>query len=71
MAGVLMVSEALAPAPERGAGLLLYLLVSGGAAGLVYLGALAGLRSEELAYTRRLVWERLGGGARGAGAPRR
>lgn len=71
MAGVLMVSEALAPAPERGAGLLLYLLVSGGAAGLVYLGALTGLRSEELAYTRRLVWERLGGGARGAGAPRR
>jgi putative peptidoglycan lipid II flippase len=60
MAASLGIVEALAPQPPGTLGLLIYLAVAGALAGLVYLGALASLGSEELAYTRALVLARLG-----------
>jgi putative peptidoglycan lipid II flippase len=67
MAATLGVIEALAPAPPGALQLLVHLAIAGGLAGLVYLGALAGLGSEELAYSRDLVWSRLERMARRAG----
>ncbi|MGH2352433.1 MAG: murein biosynthesis integral membrane protein MurJ, partial [Chloroflexota bacterium] len=60
MAAVLGLIQILAPVPAGAFGLLVYLLVAGGLAGLSYLAALAALGSEELVYTRRLVGARLG-----------
>jgi putative peptidoglycan lipid II flippase len=60
MAATLGIVEAVAPQPPGTLGLLIYLGLAGGLAGLVYLGTLAGLGSEELAYTRALVLARLG-----------
>jgi putative peptidoglycan lipid II flippase len=48
------------PTPDGSLGLLLFLTLASAGAGLVYLGALALLRSEELAYTRELVMARIG-----------
>ncbi|MDQ3700376.1 MAG: murein biosynthesis integral membrane protein MurJ [Chloroflexota bacterium] len=67
MAGTLAVGAAAAPSPTGALELLVYLMVGGGVAGLVYVGALAGMRSEELAYCRALLRGRLG---RPAGAVR-
>ena len=60
MGAVLGAFSHLWPTPQSGPALLLYLSLAIAGAGLVYLGALALLRSEELAYTREVVMTRIG-----------
>jgi putative peptidoglycan lipid II flippase len=66
MAAVLLVLLALVPPPGHSLGLAAYVVVVGGLATAAYVGVLAALRSEELAYASDILRRRLEQGGRGS-----